>query len=98
MTQLAPTAIALVMSPGIADPAVGDDRHLGRRGGPRALGDRGDHRHADAGDDARRADGAGADADLDGVDAEVDQRFGRLRGRDIAGDQIDVRDARGGSA
>ena len=82
----------------VADAAVGDDRHLVRRRGPRAVGNRGDHRHADAGDDARGADRAGADADLDRVDAEVDQRLGRFAGRDVAGDQVDVRELRGGSA
>ena len=43
---------------------------------------------------ARRADRAGADADLDGVDAELDQRLGRLGGRDVAGDEIDVGELR----
>ena len=53
----------------------------------------GDHRHADAGDDARRADRAGADADLHRVDARIDQRLGAFGRRDVAGDEIDVREA-----
>ena len=36
--------------------------------------------------------------DLDRVDAEVDQRFGRFGGRDVAGDEIDVWRTRGGCA
>ncbi len=50
----------------------------------------GDHRHADAGDDPRSADGAGTDADLHRVDAELDERLGGVRGRDVAGDDVDV--------
>ena len=32
----------------------------------------------------------GPDADLQGVGARVDQRLGRLAGRDVAGDHLDV--------
>ena len=60
------------------------DRHLGD------VEDGGHLRHADAGDDARGADRAGPDAGLKAVRAGVDQRLGRLAGRDVAGDQLDV--------
>ena len=52
--------------------------------------DGGHLRHADAGDDASRANGAGADANLDAVRARIDERFGRLRRSDIAGDELRV--------
>ena len=90
---LAPTAIALVMSPEKRMPPSAIT------GMPWAAAARAhsmmarDHRHADAGDDARRADRSGADADLDRVDAEIDQRLGAFGGRDVAGDQVDVREA-----
>ena len=63
---------------GIADAAVGDQRHAG------ALERRGhvshgrDLRHAHAGHDARGADRARADADLDAVRAGRDQGLGGL--------------------
>ena len=92
ITALAPTAMRLGDVAGVADAAVGDHRHLVRRGRARALGDRGDHRHADAGDDPGRADRAGADADLDRVDPEIDQRLGGFAGGDVAGDEVDIRE------
>ena len=60
------------------------DRHLGD------VEDGGHLRHADAGDDAGGADRSGPDAGLQAVRARVDQRLGRVAGRDVARDQLDV--------
>ena len=72
------------------DAAVGDHRHPCRIATSAHVEDRRDLRHADARDDAGRADRAGPDADLEAVGAGVDQRLGRLGGRDVAGDHLDV--------
>ena len=80
------------------DAAVGDHRHAVARRGLCDVVDRRDLRHADPRDDAGRADRARPDPDLDRVGAGVDQRLGRVGGRDVAGDHLelagDARDAR----
>ena len=60
-------------------------------GDARAVADRRDLRDADPRDDARRADAPGPDPDLHGVRPRVDERFGRLCGRDVPRDDLDVR-------
>src|SRR4051812_42294836 len=73
---------------GVADAAVGDDRHpAGRRLG--RLVDRRDLRHADARDDPGGADRARPDPHLDRVGTGLDQGAGPLGGRDVAGDDRD---------
>ena len=54
--------------------------------------DRRDLRHADAGDDARRTDRAGTDADFDCVGARFDEVFRRLGRRDVAADDLAIRE------
>ena len=90
MTVSAPAAIAFAMSPENWMPPSAITGTPWRAAAWRAVVDRRDLRDADAGDDARRADRAGADADLDRVGARVDERLGRLRRRDVAGDDRDV--------
>ena len=88
MTQEAPAAMALVMSPEWRMPP---SAMTGMPAGLAALAgveDGGDLRHADAGDDAGGADGAGTDADLDGVGAGVDEVAGAFGGGDVAGDDV----------
>src|SRR5919201_1106513 len=67
--------------------AIPDDRNARRAG---ALVDGGDLRNADAGDDASRARCPRPLADLHRVGAGVDQRLRRLRGGDVAGDDVDL--------
>ena len=93
MTMDAPAAMALVMSPEYLMPPSAMMGMPRLRRGARGLRDGGDLRHAGAGDHARGADGAGTDADLDGVGAGVDEGHGAVVGGDVAGDQIDVREA-----
>ena len=71
------------------DAAVGDQRHApaGRRA---ALGERLHLRHAEVRVQPGRAAAARSDADLDAVDAALEQEADALRGRDVAGDQLDV--------
>ena len=79
ITQSAPAAIALVMSPeNLMPPSAisGTPAALGRLG---AFGDRGDLRNARAADHARGADRPRPDADLDSVHAQRDQIAARLR-------------------
>jgi len=65
----------------VANAAIGDDRHLGRRG---AGQDRRNLRNPRPGYDARGTDRARSDAHLDRVGAGVGQVLDALRGRDIA--------------
>ena len=88
---LAPAAIALVTSPEYFTPPSAMIGIAVAVGDPRAVADGGDLRDADPGDDARRADAPRADADLHRVGPRVDERLGRLGGRDVAGDDLDVR-------
>ncbi len=78
---------------GELDAAVGDDRDVALAAGAGGLGDGGDLGHAGTGDHARGADGAGADADLDGVRAGVHEGERAVIGGDVAGEEIDVREA-----
>ena len=55
-----------------------------------AIHDRGDLRHAGAGYDPGGADRSGPDADLDAVRARADEVLGRLGGRDVARDQVEI--------
>src|SRR3546814_1930853 len=71
-----------------SDLSVGDNRHAELRRRLDAVEDRGELRHADARDDAGGADRARADANLDAVGARVDQRLGRVAGRDIAREHL----------
>ncbi len=88
MTESAPAAMALVMSPEYLMPPSAMSgmpfvpRHLGDVGDGRDLGDAG------AGDDPGRADRPRADPDLDRVDAEVDELLGRPGRADVAGDEL----------
>ena len=79
---------------GKLDAAVGDQRDAGAARGARAFGDRGDLRHARAADHARGADRARPDADLDAVHAQRDQIARAFVSRDVAGDQLHLREAR----
>ena len=90
ITVSAPAAIAFAMSPDEVMPPSAITGTPCRAATSAHVVDRGHLRHADAGDDARRADRAGPDADLHRVGARVDQRLGRLAGRDVAGDHLDV--------
>ncbi len=87
MTELAPAAMALVISPEYLMPPsaiTGTPRsHRGARG----FGDGRDLRHSRAGHHARGADGARPDADLDGVRASVDQCQRAFVGGHVAGQQ-----------
>ena len=71
------------------DAAVGDERHAAA-GGRAALDERLHLRHAEVRVEPRRAPAAGSDADLDAVDAALEQEADALRGRHVAGDQLDV--------
>jgi hypothetical protein len=89
ITELAPTAMALVMSPENRA-AVGYDQNVMRRGRPRApitavIIER------RSGNDARRANRPGADAHLDGVNPPLEERLRGFRCRDVARNQIDAR-------
>ena len=75
---------------GIADAAVGDDRHAAAGDALGRLVDRRDLRHADAGDDPRRADRPRPDAHLDRVRPRLHQRPRPFRRGDVAGDHVDV--------
>ena len=87
MTVDAPAASALAMSPLVRmPPSAMTGTPLAA---PRRVHDRGQLRNADAGDDPRRADRARADADLDRVGTGIDERLGRVGGRDIAGNDLD---------
>ena len=94
MTQLAPAAMALVMSPEYLMPPSAMTGTLAVAGGASGFGDRRDLRNAGAGHDARGADGAGTDADLDGVGSGARQLAGAVKGAHVAGDQIDFRQLR----
>ena len=96
MTVSAPATSALAMSPEYCRPPSAITGTPAARGGQGRLVDGGDLRHADAGDDAGGADRARADADLDGVGAGVDERLRALAGRDVAADDVDVRERRVG--
>src|SRR5690606_15432659 len=72
--------------------AVRNDRDAGAGQSLRYILDSGDLRHADACDHAGRADRTGADTDLDRIGAVIDQRARRRGGRDIAADDLDVRE------
>ena len=74
----------------ILDAAVGDHRHVARAFDRVEHG--GELRNAHARDDARRADRARANADLHRVNAALDERGGRLARRDVAGDELNVRE------
>ena len=71
------------------DAAVGDERHapVGRRA---AFRQRLHLRHAEVRVEPRGAPAARPDADLDAVDAALEQEPDALRGRDVAGDELDV--------
>jgi hypothetical protein len=73
---------------GIADAAVGDQRHARALQRSGHAVDRHDLRHADTGDDARGADRAWANADLDAVGAAFHQRQCRRAGGDVAADHV----------
>ena len=47
-------------------------------------------RHAETRGQARRAAAAGADADLDRVDTALGEKPHAFRGRDVAGDELDI--------
>ena len=77
---------------GKLDAAIGDDRHAGAA---KSLGggiDRSKLRYADAADDARGADGAWADADLDSMGAGLSESDRRLACRDVAGNDVNLRE------
>ena len=74
----------------ILDAAVGDDRNVARPFD--RVEHRGELRNSDAGDDARRADRARPDADFHRVDAALDERRRAFARRDVAGDELDVRE------
>ena len=90
ITELAPAAMALVISPEYLMPPSAMTGMPCSRAGAVGLGDGRDLRHARAGDHARGADGAGPDADLDGVRAGVDQRQRAFVGGHVAGQQRHV--------
>ena len=75
---------------GVADAAIGDDRHAAVGDPLSGLVDRRDLRHADAGDDPRRADRPGPDADLDRVRPGIDQGLRPFRRGHVAGDHVDL--------
>ena len=90
MTQLAPAAMALAMSPEKRMPPSAMSGTPVPARASATLVDGRDLRNADAGDDAGRADRARADADLDGVGAGVNERAcGGGRG-DVAADHLQV--------
>ena len=76
-----------------ADAAVGDQRDAGLARRPRALEHGRELRHADAGDESRRAREARADADLHGVGAGLGEVAHGVAGRDVAGDDLGLREA-----
>ncbi len=90
MTQLAPAAIALVMSPLWRMPPSAMTGTPAASATADGVEDRRDLRHADAADDPRRADRPGTDADLHRIDAGVDQVARSFAGGDVAGDDLDV--------
>ena len=79
---------------GILDAAIGDDGNARVFGGAISFGDGGDLRHAGAGDHARGADGARPNAHFDAVRAGASQVAGAVKGGDVAGHQIHVRQLR----
>ena len=95
ITVSPPNSSASTIAPSRLDAAVGDDRHPpGRLAEARAGLDQRLHlRHAEARGEARGAAAARADADLDRVDAAIGEKAGALGGRDVAGDQLGVREA-----
>src|SRR5260221_2952762 len=80
------------------DPTVCDPRHAVTRSRLGDVVDRGDLRDADAGDYARCTYSARPNPTFYGVGASVDQCFGGLARRDVAGDHLELtgeaRDAR----
>ena len=91
MTQSAPAAMALVMSPEYLMPPSAISGTPVSRVARATLRDGGDLRHARAADHARGADRTRPDADLDAIHAQLDQIPRAFIGRDIAGDQLHVR-------
>jgi len=76
--------------PGVADTAIGDQRHAA---GGECLGDVGhsaDLRYSHAGDDARGADRTRADPDLDAIGPGTDQIERPFARHDISGDELQV--------
>jgi len=76
------------------DSAIGDERHVRLDRGDPAIDERLRLRHAETRGHPRRAAAAGSDADLHRVRAAFDQEARALRGRDVAGDQLDVAETR----
>jgi len=64
----------------------------------RDVEDRRDLRHPHTRDDARRTDRTRADADFHAVSAGFDQRLGRFRGSDVAGDHLELTGKTGNAA
>ena len=77
---------------GVLDAAVRDDRDAVLLRDFIGIHDRADLGDAAAGDDARRADRSGADADLDRVRARFDQGSRAFARRDVAADDVEVRE------
>ena len=88
ITESAPAAIALVMSPENLMPPSAISGTRAFAAGARAFGNRRDLRNARAGYHARGADRARTDAHLDAVHAQRNQFPGALVGGHVAGDQL----------
>ena len=83
----------------VLDATVGDDRDAVAIGGARAVGDGGDLRHADARYDARRADAARARCPTFTASTPASMSASAASaGRDVAGDDLDVRELALGGA
>src|SRR5450759_1432188 len=76
---------------GVANAAVGDQRHTGSLQRFGHTLDRGDLRHTDTRDDTRGANRTGTDADFHTVSAVIQQSQCRATGGDVAADHLDVR-------
>ncbi len=88
MTESAPAAIALAMSPEYLIPPSAMTGSPSFRADFYRFEDGGDLRDSGAAHDAGGADASRAHADLDRVGAGVVQFLGGFAGRDIPGDQI----------
>ena len=90
MTEWAPAARALAMSPEYWMPPSATSGHALAGGGLGAVVDGGELGHADAGHHPGGADRPRAHAELDRVGARPGQGVDRLGGGDVAGDDVDL--------
>jgi hypothetical protein len=74
----------------VANPSVGNDRHIRLLGGPGGIINCGNLRDADAGNHPRGANRAGTDAHLDGIRPGGDQVRAALGRGDVARHDVDV--------